>query len=60
LTHIIECKWADGKPHRTLQRFAEQFPDVIAVQVVRDLKVAQQAGRTQVVHAADWLHGLGV
>lgn len=60
LTHIIECKWSDGKPHRTLQRFAEQFPEVTSVQVVRDLKVAQQAGRTQVVHAAQWLYGLGV
>lgn len=59
LTHIIECKWADGKPHRALLRFAEQFPTAASVQVVRDLKVAQQAGRTHVVHAAQWLHGLG-
>ena len=26
LTHLIECKLSDGKPHRALARFAEQWP----------------------------------
>lgn len=60
LTQLIECKWADSKPHRALQRFADQFEQAQSWQVVRDLKTPVQVGRTQVVGAADWLHGLGV
>jgi uncharacterized protein len=60
LTQLIECKWSDGKPHRALMRFAQQFPQAQSWQVVRDLKAPLQSGRTQVVDAAAWLHGLGV
>ena len=58
LTHLIECKLSDDQPHRALSRFAEQFPQAQAVQLVRHLRQEQQRGRVQVTAAAPWLASL--
>ena len=58
LTHLIECKLGDSKPHAALKRFAEQWVDAQAVQVVRNLRQEQDYGRVQIRQAAGWLQGL--
>ena len=58
LTHLIECKLGGSKPHAALKRFAEQWTDAQAVQVVRNLRHEQDYGRVQVRDAASWLQGL--
>ena len=58
LTHLIECKLGDSKPHPALKRFAEQWADAQAVQVVRNLRHEQDHGRVQIKQAATWLQGL--
>ena len=55
VTHLIECKLSDTRPHRALARFAEQWPLAQAVQVVRDCKAEADQGRLQVRDAAPWL-----
>ena len=60
LTHLVECKLSDAKPHPALVRFAEQFTDAQAVQVVRELRTEQDRGRVRVRDAAGWLNGLDV
>jgi len=55
LTHLVECKLADAQPHRALVRFAAQFPQADAVQLVRDLRQAEAWRGVQVERAADWL-----
>jgi predicted AAA+ superfamily ATPase len=40
LTHLIEVKCSDNTPHATLIRFAAQFPEAKAVQLVYNLKVS--------------------
>lgn len=58
LTHLIECKLSETKPHRALVRFAQQWADADAIQVVRNLRIDQAFGRVQVRQAAPWLQGL--
>lgn len=58
LTHLIECKLRDDKPHRSLKRFAEQFPKTEAVQLLRDLKHSFDVDRVQIKRADEWLNGL--
>ena len=58
LTHLIECKWSDDRPHRALTGFAQRFPQVQAVQLVRHLRQEQQFGSVQVTAAARWLASL--
>lgn len=58
LTHLIECKLGDDKPHRALQRFAAQFPAAQAVQLVRHLRQEQQVQGLRITAAAPWLAGL--
>jgi uncharacterized protein len=58
LSHLIECKLSDDRPHRALTGFAERFPQVQAVQLVRHLRQEQQVGRVQVTAAAPWLASL--
>ncbi len=58
LTHLIECKLGDSKPHPALKRFAEQWTHAQAVQVVRNLRHEQDQGRVQIRQAATWLQGL--
>ena len=36
LTHLIECKLGDSKPHAALKRFAEQWVAAQAVQLTKD------------------------
>ena len=58
LTQLVECKWADPHPHRALTRFAVDFPQVQAVQIVRELRQEEDLGRVQIRQAAAWLAGL--
>ena len=58
LTHLLECKLSDAHPAVTLQRFAKQFPDAVALQLVRDLRQEEQQSGVAIVRAAEWLFGL--
>jgi predicted AAA+ superfamily ATPase len=58
VTHLIECKLSDDRPHRALASFAERFPQVMAVQLVQRLRQEQQFGRVQVTAAGSWLASL--
>lgn len=63
LTHLVECKLSDSRPHRALHRFAGQWPQAQAVQLLRDCKAEADAGaggRVQVRDAASWLAALAV
>ena len=55
LTQLVECKLADSSPHRALLRFAAQFPEAVATQIVRDARQEEVRGPIAVVPAADWL-----
>jgi uncharacterized protein len=58
LTDLIECKLTDAKPHRALARFADEWPQARATQLLRDLRHAHDIGRIEVRPAAAWLNGL--
>ncbi len=58
LTHLLECKLSDDRPHRALAGFADRFPQVSAVQLVRHLRQEQQFGLVQVTAAGPWLASL--
>lgn len=58
LTHLIECKLGDDKPHRALKRFAEQHPLTAAVQVVRDLRHSFETQGLKIHRADEWLMAL--
>jgi predicted AAA+ superfamily ATPase len=60
LTHLVECKLSDNKPHRALIRFAEQWPQAQAIQLVRECRAEADVGRLQIRDAAPWLAGLAV
>lgn len=60
LTHLVECKLSDTKPHRALGRFAEQWPHAQAVQLVRECKVEADIGALKVRDAAQWLSAMEV
>jgi predicted AAA+ superfamily ATPase len=55
LTQLVECKLADCSPHRALLRFAAQFAQAEAVQIVRDARQEEVRGPIAVLPAADWL-----
>ena len=55
LTHLIECKWSDNKPQRSLSRFAEQFPNTEAVQIVKNLRHEESRNGIRITDAANWL-----
>lgn len=55
LTQLIECKLGDNKPHRALGRFAEQFPDAEAVQLVYNLRQEEFRNGITITDAANWL-----
>jgi uncharacterized protein len=55
LTHLIECKLSDAKPHAALRRFAQEQPQAEALQVVRDLRHEQDLNGVQIRDAASWL-----
>ena len=58
LIDLVECKLADHKPHRALMRFATEWPDARATQVLRDLDTPMDVGPIQIRDAAGWLMGL--
>ncbi len=61
LTHLLECKLTDDKPHRALRRFAGEFPAAQSVQLVRDLRQDQDFPGTPALHmrrAAGWMNSL--
>ncbi len=58
LTHLVECKLSDDKPHRALLRFASEQGPVQAVQVVRNVRHAFAAGAVEVAPAPAYLRGL--
>lgn len=63
LTHLVECKLSDSRPHRALDRFAGQWPQAQAVQLLRDCRAEADTGstgRVQVRDAASWLAALDV
>jgi hypothetical protein len=55
LTHLIECKLGDNKLHRGLLRFAGQFPDAEAVQIVYGLRQEEFRSGIRITDAANWL-----
>ena len=55
LTHLIECKLGDTKPHRGLMRFAADFPEAEAAQIVYDLRQEENRNRISITDAANWL-----
>jgi predicted AAA+ superfamily ATPase len=58
LTDLIECKISDSKPHRALARFAAEWPQARATQLLRDLRNAHDIGRIEIRAAAPWLNAL--
>jgi predicted AAA+ superfamily ATPase len=60
LSHLIECKLSDAKPHRALSRFAEQWPQTLAVQLLRECRAETDVGRLKIRDAAPWLAALEV
>lgn len=60
LTHLVECKLSDTRPHRALARFAEQWSQAQAIQLVRECKAEADIGRLQIRDAAPWLLALDV
>ena len=55
LTQLIECKSGDNKPHRALTRFAGQFSDAEAVQIVFNLRQEEFRNGIMITDAANWL-----
>ena len=55
LTQLVECKLADTTPRRALTRFAQQFEEAEAVQLVRDARQLERRGPIAVEPAANWL-----
>lgn len=58
LTHLIECKISDTKPHAALTRFAGQWTHASAVQLVRDLPNIIDFKQISIEPAAQWLRKL--
>jgi uncharacterized protein len=58
LSELIECKWMDAAPHRALARFAEQFGEAKATQIVRYAGNAARYGNVAILPAAPWLRDL--
>jgi predicted AAA+ superfamily ATPase len=58
VNQLVECKLADTTPHRALLRFAGQFPEATASQIVRDARQRERRGAVAVVPAGAWLVGL--
>ncbi|MBU0484126.1 MAG: ATP-binding protein [Proteobacteria bacterium] len=58
LMQLIECKLSDNRPHRGLLRFAGEFPDAEAVQIVFDLRQEELHNGIKITDAANWLAAL--
>lgn len=55
LGQLVECKHSETNPHRALRRFAQQFPEAQAVQLVRNARQSERRGGLAIEPAADWL-----
>jgi len=55
LTHLVECKESDTRPHRALCRFAAENPSAEAVQLVRHLRQEEERPPIRIADAASWL-----
>ncbi len=55
LTQLIECKLSDIKPHKALVRFAAQFPEAEAIQIVFNLRQEEFRNGITITDAAIWL-----
>jgi len=55
LTHFLECKLGDNKPHRALSRFAREFAGSEAVQLVYHLRQEEFVRGIRITDAANWL-----
>lgn len=55
LSQLIECKLADTAPQRALTRFAQQFQQAQAVQLVRNARQVERRGPIAIEPAAQWL-----
>lgn len=58
LTHLLECKLSDEKPHRALQRFAREKAPVHAVQLVRHGRHSYTVGDIHMAVASPYLSAL--
>ena len=58
LTHLIECKWRDDKPHRAFAKFGAAWPQAQAIQLVRHLRSPEYYKGVRILPAADWLAAL--
>ncbi len=58
LTHLLECKLGDNKPHHALTRFAREFAGCEAVQLVYLLRQEECTGGIRITGAAHWLASL--
>jgi uncharacterized protein len=58
LSDLIECKLSDPRPHAALTRFATEWPQARATQLVRDLRQAQDVKGIEIRAAVPWLAGL--
>jgi uncharacterized protein len=58
LSHLIECKWRDDKPHRAFGKFGDAWPQAQRVQLVRYLRSGQFYKGVHIVPAAAWLAAL--
>ncbi|MDX8410219.1 MAG: ATP-binding protein [Mariprofundales bacterium] len=52
---LIECKHADHQPAPALMRFARQFPDAEAIQLVRELRQEECRHSVTITKGANWL-----
>jgi len=52
---LIECKQADRQPASALMKFARQFPQAEAIQLVRELRQEEYRQSVSVVKGANWL-----
>jgi hypothetical protein len=60
LIQLIECKLSDHRPHKALTRFAAQFPQAKAYQIVANLRQEETVDGIQITDAAYWLTQLEV
>lgn len=58
--YLIECKHADNRPSGALFRFAGQFPEAEAIQLVRELRQEEYRSPVSIVKGAEWLLNLPV
>ena len=54
-THLIECKYADNRPARSLVKFAGLFPEAESIQLVRELRQEEYRNQISILKGADWL-----